>query len=76
MRRTTLFLDEQLLKRAQRVARKREVSFATLVREALSAYLAEPRRGADLPSVAGRFSSGQTETSARVDDLLWREPHQ
>jgi hypothetical protein len=28
-----------------------------------------------LPSVAGRFASGSSDTAARVDELLWRDPH-
>ena len=77
MKRTTLFLDPDLLRRAQAAARARGVSFARVVREALLSYLA-PADGAaipSLPSVAGRFASGRADTSERVDDLLWRDPH-
>jgi hypothetical protein len=51
------------------------VSFATLVREALSMYLSgvETKRG--LPTIAGQFAKGNSDTSERVDDLLWRDPH-
>jgi predicted DNA-binding protein len=75
MKRTTVFLDDQLRHRMQRLARTRGVSFATLVREAMSLYLAEPSGPAALPSVAGRFKSGKRTTSAQVDKLLWRDPH-
>ncbi|NIN09882.1 MAG: type II toxin-antitoxin system VapB family antitoxin [Gemmatimonadales bacterium] len=76
MRRTTVFLDDALLRRAQRVARSEGKSFAALVREAVEAYVAGARAGgAALPSVAGRFASGTTETAERADDYLWREPH-
>ena len=76
MRRTSLFLDEALLQRVKRAARLRGVSFATVVREALAIYLATPGGGAGVPSIAGRFSSGTRDTSERVDELLWREPHE
>ena len=76
MKRTTMFIDEALLKRLQRIAQRKGVSYATLVREALAQYLADPRVDGTLPSVAGRFASGETDTSERVDDLLWRDPHQ
>ena len=71
-----MFIDEALLRRLQRLAQRQGVSYATLVREALAQYLANPRGVGALPSVAGQFASGQSDTSARVDDLLWRDPHQ
>jgi hypothetical protein len=75
MKRTTVFLDDSLLLRAQRRARRQGVSFATLVREALSQYLAQPGQGGTVPSIAGRFASGTSDTAERADDLLWTDPH-
>lgn len=75
MRRTTVFLDEQLLRRARQFARREGKSFAAVVRESLAAYMAGGRPANRLPSVAGRFASGRTDTSNRVDQLLWTEPH-
>ena len=75
MRRTSLFLDEVLLRQLQRKARGDGVSFAHVVREALAQYVAQPRGAVVLPSIAGQFASGTTDTSARVDELLWRDPH-
>ena len=76
MLRTTIFLDKNLLQRARQFARREGKSFAAVVREALAAYIAgETRRTSRLPSVAGQFASGRSDTSARVDDLLWMEPH-
>jgi hypothetical protein len=71
-----MFIDEALLRRLQRLAQRQGVSYATLVREALVQYLADPRVAGALPSIAGKFSSGETDTSERVDELLWRDPHQ
>ena len=76
MRRTSLFLDDQLIKRMQKLARARGVSFATVVREALAQYAADVEPASGVPSIAGRFSSGHADTSERVDDLLWRNPHE
>jgi hypothetical protein len=28
-----------------------------------------------LPSITGQFASGHADTSARVDELLWSDPH-
>lgn len=75
MRRTSLFLDDQLTKRLQKLARARGVSFATVVREALAQYLAAPGGADALPTIAGRFSSGKADTSEHVDELLWPDPH-
>jgi hypothetical protein len=74
MKRTTLFLDDQLLSRLQRLARGRGVTFATVVREALARYIVEPT-DAGVPHIAGQFSSGTSDTSERADELLWRDPH-
>jgi len=75
MKRTSLFLDARILRDLRRAAERRQVSVASLVREAIARYLAEPAEASRLPSVAGRFSSGKRNTSERVDDLLWRDPH-
>ncbi|MDH4044228.1 MAG: ribbon-helix-helix domain-containing protein [Gemmatimonadota bacterium] len=78
MRRTTVFLDERLLKRARQYARREGKSFAQVVREAVASYLARGEGSAStarLPSFAGRFSRGETDTSQRVDELLWKDPH-
>lgn len=76
MERTTVFLDRSTLARAKDFARREGKSFAAVVREALAAYIAAPRRAAGgLPSVSGQFASGQTDGSERVDELLWPDPH-
>ena len=78
MRRTTVFLEEPLLKRARQYARREGKSFAQVVREAIAVYITRAGdRGAaaTLPSFAGRFTRGDTDTSARVDELLWPDPH-
>jgi hypothetical protein len=76
MKRTTIFLNAELLKALKRLASRRGVSFATVVREAMSAYVAKPTAGSSVPSVAGRFASGTTDTSSRVDELLWASAHE
>lgn len=75
MKRTSLFLDAPILRDLKRAADRRQVSVASLVREAISRYLAEPASAAHLPSVTGRFSSRKRNTSGRTDELLWRDPH-
>lgn len=75
MKRTSLFLDSKILRDLKSAADQRKVSVASLVREAIARYLAEPTVAARLPSLTGRFSSGKKKTSARIDELLWRDPH-
>lgn len=74
MKRTTIFLDPKVERELKRVAARRGVTFATVVREAMAAYLVKPPAGT-LPSIAGRFSSGRTDTSERAEELLWKDPH-
>jgi hypothetical protein len=75
MKRTSVFLEEDLERQAKRYARKRGVSLATVVREALAAYIVAAPSGEKLPSIAGSFASGYADTSERVDELLWPDPH-
>ena len=76
MKRTTVFLDDALLRSLKRLAARRDVSFATVVREAAAAYVATPMAAGAVPSVAGQFASGTTDTASRTDDFLWKEPHE
>jgi len=74
MNRTSIFLDEKLQREVQRLADRKGISFAAAVREALAAYVVAPTSTA-IPAVAGAFASEHTDTSERVDELLWRDPH-
>jgi len=76
MKRTTVFLDEALLRRAKQFAQREGKSLAALVREAIAGYLAGSRgRMSTVPGIAGRFASGHADTSEHADELLWRDPH-
>ena len=72
MKRTTIFIDEPMLRRLKQKARAEGKSFAQCVREAVAAYVAPPPSGRTrpLPSIAGMFDSGHTDTSERVDEIL------
>ncbi len=75
MRRTTIFLEEALLKRAQRYAAKHGKSFAQVVREAVLMYITDgPVSTRGLPRLTGQFSGGPPDLSERVDELLWQDP--
>jgi metal-responsive CopG/Arc/MetJ family transcriptional regulator len=76
MRRTTVFLEEELLKKARRYATKAGKSFAQVVREALREHITEEdHMKRKLPSLAGQFAWGHSDTAERVDELLWQDPH-
>jgi hypothetical protein len=71
MKRTTVFLDEPLLRRLKRKAQTDGKSFAQCVREAVAAYLEQPRGTRPLPSITGMFKGGPPyDTSERVDEIL------
>jgi hypothetical protein len=71
MKRTTIFLDDDLRRRLHEVARADDKSFAAVVREALLGYLdlRHARVPGRLPSIAGRFTSGCTDTSQRMEQV-------
>lgn len=76
MRRTTVFLEERLIRQARAAARREGVSFAALVREAVSRYVAGASGlSRPLPTVTGMLDSGGAGVSERVDELLWQDPH-
>jgi len=76
MKRTTVFLDESLIRRAMQKARSEKRSFAALVREAVAEYVARrPTGHRPLPSITGIADSGETDISERVDEFLWTDPH-
>lgn len=75
MKRTTVFFDDQMMLQLQRAAQRTGVSTASLVREAVAMYLAAPGATSPLPSIAGQFASGRSDTSEQVDTLLWKDPH-
>lgn len=77
MKRTTVFLEDALIRRAMRKARSEGRSFAALVREAVAAYVdARPAGHRPLPSITGIADSGETDISERVDQFLWTDPHE
>ena len=73
---TTIYLDASDYRRLQVLAHAEGRPAAELVREAVAAYVAGPAKGKrPLPSFTGMYDSGHTDTSERVDELLWTDPH-
>jgi len=76
MKRTTIFLPEQIEKDLHHYARLDSRPTASLVREALEEYVAKRSTGA-LPSFAGQFASGHADTAEWHEELLFARvaPH-
>jgi hypothetical protein len=77
MKRTTMFLPEDLERDLYAYAKRAGKPAASVVREAIAAHIAGDERGHALPSFVGAFDSGHTDTADRHDDLLFRAltPH-
>jgi len=77
MKRTTIFLPEALERDLYVYARRKGKPAASVVREAVAAYIVEDRDRQVLPSFTAAFDSGHTDTAERHDELLFRTltPH-
>lgn len=76
MRRTTIFLPEELDGDLEALARRTGKPLAGLVREALVEYVVKARReSARLPSFVGIEASGRDDIAERQEELLWKDPH-
>jgi predicted transcriptional regulator len=78
MKRTTIFVPEELERDLQLYARRAGKPTAVVVREALTAFVARKRAAADLPSFAAAFDSGVTDTAEHHEDMLFARlaPHE
>ena len=74
MKRTTVFLDETLERDLQAIARQEKRPVASLVREALAAYITNRKpTAAPALSFVGAGASGRSDIAERHEDLLWRK---
>ncbi len=70
MKRTTIYLDPELELLLKTEMRRRKKPMATLIRDALRAYL---RRGSGTPPPgAGAFRSGRRDTAQNAERVLAR----
>jgi metal-responsive CopG/Arc/MetJ family transcriptional regulator len=72
MKRTTIFVPESLERELQLYAAREKKSTASVVREALAEYVAKRRLPGWLPSFAGAFTSGHSDTAERHEQLLFK----
>jgi hypothetical protein len=77
MKRTTIFIPEALERDLQLYARREGKPAAAVVREAVAEYIVRKQPVTRLPSFAGAFDSGHTDTAERHDELLFARltPH-
>jgi hypothetical protein len=78
MKRTTLFLDEQLEHDLRALSKRKGVPLASVVREAMARYVAsEKRRGRAAVRFLASGRSGHADTAERQEELLWGDlkPH-
>lgn len=73
MKRTTVKIPDELDRRLRHEAERRGTTISELTREALQTYLgAEPRPRRKLAG-AGEFSSGRSDISVRIEEILAEE---
>jgi predicted transcriptional regulator len=72
MKRTTIFVPEDLERDLQLYARRQGRPTAAIIREALTAYIASKQSSSGLPSFVGAFDSGHTDTAERHEEILFR----
>lgn len=71
MKRTTIFANEDLMYEIEQLSRKKKVSAASLIREALEAYVRKESAHKGF-SFVGIGKSGRRDVSERADELLWK----
>jgi Ribbon-helix-helix protein, copG family len=69
MKRTTVMLPDEVLARLRHESRRRGVSVAEIVREAVDVHVPEPRTGGRL-SFFGVGEGGPADASERVDEYV------
>ena len=77
MKRTTIFMPEELERDLYVYAKRSGRPAAAIVREAIAAYIVAGPHAQTLPTFVGAFDSGHADTAERHDDLLFKRltPH-
>jgi predicted transcriptional regulator len=70
MKRTTVFVDDEVIGALQTIARRRGVPLAEITREALGAYVSRRQRRRKSLTLAGIGSSGRDDVAERAEELL------
>jgi len=70
MRRTTVFVEDEVLDALQGMARRRGISMAQVTREALAAYVAQHRGKRKPLTFLAIGRSGRRDVAERFEELL------
>ena len=70
MRRTTVFADEDVLKKLQQIAKRENSTVAEVTRKALHEYVARRRPKRSRLSLIGIGRSGRKDVAQRGEELL------
>jgi predicted transcriptional regulator len=76
MKRTSIYLDDAIDRDLRLLATHDGLSTASLVRDAVTQYVASRRRQAEtVPGFTAFGRSGRSTVAERHESLLWQEPH-
>jgi len=70
MKRTTVFADEDVLRKLREIARRQNRSFAEVTRKALTEYVSRRRTKRSRLSLVGVGRSGRKDVAERSEELL------
>ncbi|MGQ9778120.1 MAG: ribbon-helix-helix domain-containing protein [Thermodesulfobacteriota bacterium] len=74
MKRTTIFVGEELLNSLKHIANEEGISVAEAIRQALYRFVAQRQRPRKRLSIIGIGRSGRKDISERCEELLWTSP--
>ena len=70
MKRTTVFADEEILKKLRQIAKKENSSVSEVTRKALHEYVSRRRPRRSRLSLIGIGRSGRKDVAERAEELL------
>lgn len=74
MKRTTIFVGEELLNSLKHIANEEGISVAEAIRQALYRFVEQRQRPRKRLSIIGIGRSGRKDISERCEELLWISP--
>lgn len=70
MKRTTIFADEDTLRRLRQIAKSEDTTLSEVIRRALTRYVTRRQRRGRRPSLVGVGRSGRNDVGERSEELL------
>jgi hypothetical protein len=70
MRRTTIFADEEVLRKLRDIARRENITLSDAIRTALARYVARRRPARSRWSLVGIGRSGRKDVAEHAEELL------